>query len=413
MHDIRNSRFWKVICFLTRTDLDVLAECKGFDRITVAWTAIALLLAFILHTVLWSNVALLLVTVPVLAVLTGVLIATLICTLEAAMAASDWSLAGVLRQPGFDWHRAWLVAVRFLVAFLLSYATAFAFELYLHGPELLHQQEVERRTANAPLIEEAKREKARLHGELVQPVERALAQAEADRTALRVLAEQAARDEQSASARANVAALEAHAEYNGLDRLKGPGPRYKDAVLREQQARAEAAGSRQRAVEARQIFSKLDRQVETLRVDLKRASDELAAKSLEIDARIARDDRYELRRDSLLSRKIALNKIYRDREVGDAADEIHLTTQGTLICFELILLMVKILFQPASCYTVRLIAGTRLEAARINEELARELAALRTWRERMHVSVDNGTDANAANRGNGKGAPVVNPPEHR
>ncbi len=168
MHDIRNSRFWKVICFLTRTDLDVLAECKGFDRITVAWTAIALLLAFILHTVLWSNVALLLVTVPVLAVLTGVLIATLICTLEAAMAASDWSLAGVLRQPGFDWHRAWLVAVRFLVAFLLSYATAFAFELYLHGPELLHQQEVERRTANAPLIEEAKREKARLHGELAR-----------------------------------------------------------------------------------------------------------------------------------------------------------------------------------------------------------------------------------------------------
>ncbi|MGH8584395.1 MAG: DUF4407 domain-containing protein [Gammaproteobacteria bacterium] len=413
VHDIRYSRFWKVICFFTRTDLDVLAECYRFDRITVIWTAIALVLAFILHTVLWSNVALILVTVPILAVLTGILIATLICTLEAAMAASDWSLAGVLRQPGFDWHRARLIGGRLLVACILSYATAFAFELYLHGPELLHHQEAERRAANAPLIEEAKREKARLHGELVQPVERALAQAEADRTALRVFAEQAARDEQTASARANVTAIEAQAEYNGLDRLKGPGPRYKDALLREQQARAEADGSRQRAVEARQTFSKLDRQVETLRADLTRASDELAAKSLEIDARTARDDRYELRRDSLLSRKIALNKIYRDPEEGDAAREIHLITQGTLICLELILLMVKILFQPASCYTVRLIARTRLEAARIDEELARELAALRTWRGGLHVTANEDAEANAAYRGNGQGVPVANAPEHR
>ncbi len=395
MHDIRVSRFWKVLCFFTRTDLDVLAECNRFDRITVTWTAIALVLAFILHTVLWSNVASLLVQHPVLSTLAGVLVATLICTLEAAMAASDWSLAGVLRQPGFDWHRARLVGGRLLVACILSYATAFTFDLWLHGPELLHRQEAERRAANAPLIEEAKREKARLHGEVVQPVERALAQAESERAALRVVAEQASRDERDASARANTAALEAQAEYNGLGRPKGPGPRYKDALLREQQARAEAASARQREVEARQALSKINRQIETLRVDLKRASSELEAKSLEIDARIAHDDRYELPRDSLVSRTIGLFKLNRDPEAGDAATHIHRITQVTLICFELILLMVKILFQPATCYTVRLIARTRLEAARINEELARELAVLRTWRRGLHVNANDEAAADA------------------
>ncbi|MGH8631713.1 MAG: hypothetical protein ACREU7_13245 [Burkholderiales bacterium] len=314
------------------------------------------------------------------------------------MAASDWSLAGVLRQPGFDWQRVGLVGGRILVAFILSYSTAFTFELYLHGPELVHRQETERRAANAPLIEEMQREKARLHGELVQPVERALAQAEADRAAVHVVAEQASRDEQAGLTRANRAALEAQAEYNGLDRLKGPGPRYKDALLREQQARAEAAGARQREVEALQAFSRLDRRVETLRVNLKGVSGELEAKWLEIDARVARDDRYQLRRDSLLSRKIALNKIYRDSEEGDAAREIHLTTQVTLICFELILLMVKILFQPASCYTVRIISRTRIEAARINEALARELAALRAaGRGGLHVTAND--DAEAADPG--------------
>lgn len=393
MHDIRDSRFWEVTCFFTRTDLHVLSKSNRFDRNHVIWTAIALLLAFIIHTALWTNVASLLVTNGVLALLAGVTIASLICTLEAAMAASDWSLAGILRQPGFDRSRVALIGGRILVAIILSYATSLTFGLWLHGPELLHRQEAERRATNAPLIEEARREKARLHGELVQPVERALAQAEAERAALRVVAEQSSREERAAWASAETAALEAQAEYNGLDRLKGPGPRYKDAMLREQQARAETASAHQREVQARQASLKLDRQVETLRIDLKRVSGEFEAKSLEIDARIARDDRYELRRDSLLSRLIAIGKIYRDPEAGDAASHLHYVTQITLICFELILLMVKIVFAPASCYQVRIIASTRLEAARINEEFARELAALRAGRGELHVTANHDADA--------------------
>lgn len=396
MHDIRDSRFWEVTCFFTRTDLDVLAESNRFDRNHVIWTAIALLLAFVIHTALWTNVASLLVANGTSALLAGVMIASLICTLEAAMAASDWSLAGVLRQAGFDRSRAALIGGRILVAIILSYATSLAFGLWLHGPELIHRQEAERRAANAPLIEEARREKARLHGELVQPVERALAQAEAERAALRLVAEQSSREERAAGASAERAALEAQAEYNGLDRrLKGPGPRYKDAMLREQQARAETAGAHQREVQARQASLKLDRQVETLRIDLKDVSGRFAAKSLEIDARITSNDRYELRRDSLLSRLIGMGKIYRDPEAGDAAFHLHYVTQITLICFELILLMVKIVFAPASCYQVRIIARTRLEAARINEALARELAALHAGRGGLHVTANHEADADA------------------
>jgi len=312
------------------------------------------------------------------------------------MAASDWSLAGILRQPGFDWSRARFASGRILVAFILSLGTSLPFELWLHGPELLHHQDAERRAANAPLIEEAKREKARLHAELVQPVERALAQVEADHATWRLVAEQAAREERDALARSNTAALEAQAEYNGLDRLQGPGPRYKDAVLREQQARAEAAKTRQREVKAHQQTAKLDGEIGTLRAELKRVSGEMEAKSMEMDARIQRDDRYDQHRDSLLSRLTTLWKLFLDPEVGFVVLYLHILTQLVAICLELILLMVKTVYAPASCYHVRLIARTKLEAARINEELARALAELHGGRRGgLHVTANDNPEPDA------------------
>lgn len=385
MSDIRDSRFWKIVCFFTRTDLDVLGESNRFDRTTVSWTGIALLLAFVLHTTLWTCVAALLIEHPALQLLAGTILATVICTLEISMAASDWSLAGVLRQPGFDPSHCVRIGTRIVAAVFLSYATSLAFAHWLHGPELTAREEAERRAKNAPLVEEAQREKSRLHAETVQPVERALSAKEAERAAALARAEHARRDARTAAAQAESAVIEMQREETGLERAAGRGPRYADASLRERLAQAQAAVAATRELEARQEASRLDRQTAELKSELRRASTELESRSAAIDARIGRDERYVAARDSLLTRQIALQKLYRDEEAGDAARHLHWVVQLTLICLELVLMLVKLIFAPASVYTVRMIARAKLEAARIDRDTGRALAAMRELRPGLRV----------------------------
>lgn len=414
-NDIRDSRFWKCVCFFTRSDLDVLAESNRFDRGTVSWTGIALVLAFVLHTALWSCVAGLLIQSRALQLLAGATIALMICTLEVSMAASDWSLAGILRQPGLDSHHYMRIGIRVFVAVILSYATSLAFAFWLHGPELAARDEAERRAKNAPLVEEARREKARLHAETVQPVERALAAKEAERAAALARAEQARHDARTASALAQNATIEMQREETGLERIAGRGPRYADAALRERLAQAQAASAAAREMEASQEAARLDRQADELKAELRRSSTELESRSAVIDGRIGHDERYVARRDSLLTRQIALEKLYRDPDTGAAARHLHWVVQVTLICLELILLMVKMVFAPTSVYTVRMIARARVEAARIDREAGRMLSELRGPRPGLRVvpRPDAVRESDAGNAGQARANDADSPERRR
>lgn len=376
MAPIQDSTFWRIVCFFTRTDLDVLAESNRFDKLTVIWTFIAVLLAFVLHTVMWATAASMFVAGTLAAIIAGVGIALVICTMEIAMAASDWSLKGVLATGGVNRFEAVKIFARIGIAVLFSFATAWAFSLWLHGPELTHRTEVERKAANAPLVEEARLEKARVHAEIVQPAQRALADKEAARAAARARAEQARAEVSSASTRADSAAVDAGREENGLGRAAGRGPRYADALVREQQARTGAAAALQAMQQDAREADRLDREAAEARADLMRSVQAYEKRTAQIEAHIRRDERYVESRDSLLTRKAALDKLYRDPVVGEGANRLEWVVRLTLICFELVLLLVKVLFAPASVYQVRLIARTRIEAEQIDHDTGQRLAQL-------------------------------------
>ena len=385
MNNMQTNPFWRTVCFITRTDLDLLAQSNRFDKLTVIWTFIAVVLAFVLHTALWFNVATLAVTSLWGALIAGVMFALIICTLEVAMAASDWSLKGVLRAGGLSGMELLMISARVGVALVFSYATAWAFALWLHGPELQHRNELERKATNLPLVEEARREKARVHAELVQTAERALADKEAARAAARARADLARIEARTAGARADTAAVEAGREENGLERAAGRGPRYADALLREQQARAANAAATLAMQQDARDADRLDREATEAKAEFIRTTQDYERRAVQIDGRIQRDERYVKARDSLLTRNAALDKLYRDPEVGEGAQRLNLVVQAALICFELILLLVKVLFAPASVYQVRLIARTRLEAEQADHELGRQLAQLRRAPVQLHV----------------------------
>ncbi len=370
MESISKSRFWKVVCLLARTDVDLLEQCNRFDRHTALWTAVALVLAFCLHSALWGNVMSLLAPSPALAVAGGVFVALLICLLELALVASDWTLAGVLRTPGFDAQHAFKLALRIGVALLFSLATATAFELWLHGPELQARSEAERRAANAPLVEELQRAKARLHAERVQPVQAELAGAQAALAVARVRAEHAGGTQTEAARRADAAVREASREQDGLNRAAGRGPRFNDALLRERQARAEEAASLLREQQALAEAARLERTASALKDELAVAASAYQTGAGLLEQRMRADDRYVAARDSLMSRLIALEHLRADPRDGAAASYLHWITMLTLIAFELVLALVKLVFAPASVYTVRLIARAKEEALQVDEEHA-------------------------------------------
>jgi hypothetical protein len=367
-----------VCCWLTRAWPDLVAESNSFDRMTVVANAIALLTLAVLSVLAWGvffgTFLELRVALPL-----AILVAAIIVQLEAAIAASDWQLAGVLRlrnEPPGLWH--WLkLVIRLLVALVFSGFTAMGVMLALFGETIGAQLQAKRAAHNAPLEREYAARKEELKSRLIVPLESELKAAREARAleAERVRALRARH--QSLLDQASRASIEAGRELDGLGRLAGAGPRYRDALRQREQSAQLAERSAAELEHGSSALRDLDGRLENLNRQLAAGNADLAAAWRALDQAKLRDARWMRERDDALLRVIALFELANHSEYGPVVRRFTWMAALLLVLMELCFLLIKVVFAPASVYTVRVIAKTKEEAAQVAAEHARRREAIR------------------------------------
>jgi hypothetical protein len=102
------------------------------------------------------------------------------------------------------------------------------------------------------------------------------------------------------------------------------------------------------------------------------------------------DPRRIAKRDDPLLRYTALQELKQDAVYGQAVEQFDWLAKIVLVTFELMFLLIKVVFAPSSVYLVRLIAQTKLEAAKVAAELEAELSDINRKRRRPDLHVVSG-----------------------
>lgn len=373
-------------CWITRARSDLVAQSNRFDQMTVGANGLALLTLAVVSVLAWTvffgAFGPLWIALPL-----GLLIASIIVQLEAAIAASDWELAGKLRNemPGPQhWFK---LAFRVIVALLFSIFTAKGVMLALFSDTIGGQLQAKRTAQNEPLEREYAARTEALKARLIQPLESEIKAAgdarayEAERVrGLRV-------QHESLRERASRATIEAGRELDGLGRIAGAGPRYRDATRQHEENMRLAASSAAELERGSSELRKLDTRVEKLQAQLVVRSAELDAGWRSLDQQKLRDPRWRPERDDPLLRVIALDELEQHSEYGAVVQRFTWLSMLLLIAIEMMFLMIKILFAPTSVYTVRLLAETKAEAAQVSAEYARRRDAIRGEHPRAELQI--------------------------
>jgi len=384
----------RAACVITRSDAGLAAQSNGFDKATIHASAVALILAFVVATLAWSAFFASFLSLPA-AITLGTLSGILVFVFDQALGASDWELAGVLATAKAS-SAYWLkVGLRIGVALLLAQATAVGATLALFRDAIDNRLQSNRLESNAPVQEEYARAKADLASRLIEPATTRLKQVDEDR-ARAIRAEEEARAvrlrarQQAASAR-----VEAGREITGgLDGyIRGDGPRHKEALRQEQEADHAEADAAAEFAAAGSTLSRIEHErVEVLK-EMAAAEGRMREQSAALDRSLEADARYVPHRNDPLLRYMALHQIKSDPVTGPPARSFSLLMNLVLVTFELMFLLIKMVFAPASVYTVRLIARTRAEAATVAVEYGRTLDGLRQNPHRPSLRVVGGTEA--------------------
>ncbi len=389
----RKARLFRLSCIITRSDQDLANQSNGFDWATIHATAVVLVSAFVLATVAWyAFFATFMNALPSLAL--GLFCGLLVFMFDQALAASDWELAGVLatsNPPSQYWFK---MAARVAVALLLAQATAVGATMALFHDAIDDRLQQNRVLANVAVQDEYRQAKEELRGRSLDPLTARLKQIDEDRSRALRIDEAARATRAQARDRAASARVEAGRELTGgLDGyIAGAGPRHQEALRQEAEANtAEAAA----ATEFEQAAATLGR-VEQERANLLK---ELAAAELRhreeaaaLDGAMEADARYIPVRNDPLLRYAALAQIKDDPVTGPAARSFSHLMNLVLVTFELMVLLIKVVFAPASVYTVRLIARTRAEAAAVAAEYALTLDKIRDDTKRPGLRIVGGTE---------------------
>jgi hypothetical protein len=115
-------------------------------------------------------------------------------------------------------------------------------------------------------------------------------------------------------------------------------------------------------------------------IELQKAEKELEKEKLH-------DPRWVAKYDDPLLRYIALQELKQDPVYGQAVQQFDWLAKIVLIAFELMFLLIKIVFAPSSVYLVRLIAQTKREAAIVLTELEAELSNINSKRRQPDLRV--------------------------
>ncbi|MDQ3958994.1 MAG: DUF4407 domain-containing protein [Pseudomonadota bacterium] len=381
-----NNTFLLFSCYITRSDPQLCARSNQFDQITIAANAIALLTLCLVSTLAWTVFfASFLTTWKALPL--GLLCALIIAQVEAAIAASDWELAGVLRHKPPSVASCFRITIRLLIAWVLAQATAVGVTLNLYAGAIQNRLQNQRTAQNVEVEKEYATRRDELRSRFIGSLDKELEAAQK----ARLLSEEALRRLQvqrnAAQDRSAAAYIEAGRELNGLNRPKGPGERYNDANRQRDVAERLQASTTEEINQESASLIQLNSRIEKLNEQKKGQGIALQTAEEELEEEKRQDPRWVPKHDDPLLRYIALQELKQDAVYGQAVEQFDLLAKIVLVTFELMFLLTKVVFAPSSVYLVRLIAQTKLEAARVAAELESELSEINRNRRQPDLRV--------------------------
>ncbi|MBU1664738.1 MAG: DUF4407 domain-containing protein, partial [Gammaproteobacteria bacterium] len=354
-----------IACWITRSDSELARLSNKFDQLTIIAHAELLVLLFVLALLVWTAFAAsflpLWAAIPI-----GLLIGALIYSIDRAISASDWELAGVLRNEPHG-QAYWIKTVaRILIASLLAQATAVGATLWMFSGAISNRLHDNRAASNAPVEAEYTRQKAELKARLLDPIQQEITARQGEREVLHTRIESAQRQLSEARALASEARIESGREQEGglPGYVRGKGPRWQEAKRQENEAyRLTEATALENAQGQARIVG-LGQEISLLTKTLEERNAAFRAQARELDLEKLRDPRWLSLKDDPLLRWNALDEIENDPKSGPVARKFGLLMTTVLLTLELSFLFVKVACAPASVYTVRLITRTKHEAAR-------------------------------------------------
>ncbi len=388
-----------IACIITRADHDLARESNKLDQWAIIWHAAALLTVTLIALICWT--AFFSSFLPMwAALLLGLVVGAVIFQLDQAMGASDWELAGVLCEEGRGKSFYGRMALRVGVSLLLAQATAMGVCLWLFSGAIDNRLQAQRTARNVEVEKIYEGLQGELKGRIITPVEQELKAAQDTRSQLRrsIATAQSAIDEVQETAK--TARIEAGREADGLNRRRGMGPRFREAKRQEEEAHRTAKRTQERMRADTARLSEVDTQIAELTRLLETRTKEYQAQVRLLEEKKLRDPRWMPERNDPLLRVMALWDIEADETYGRAVRYFSYGAQLVLVTLEMTFLLIKIVFAPASVYTVRLIARTRAEAASVSANYARNVDQIRRNRPRGNLRIVGGhanPDAEAHN----------------
>jgi hypothetical protein len=399
----------RLCCVITRADPDIASQSSKFDQRTIVTNAVALISGFVLAALLWGAcLASLLSTWA--AVSLGMLIALFIFLIDQSICAGDWELRGVLRErASFSIHylgrlirRGTVLALRITLAGVLSLTTGMYATLWWFGAAIDNHLQAERSVQNARLEQEYAGLKADLASRLLSRAETELKATNEERASVQRRTQEALSARDKAAKRASAARIEMEREEQGLERAKGRGARFHDAQSQEQEANHLLSIAQDNLGADQARFRELEARFVQLNLTLEARNKDFQTQSLALDEKLKHDPRFIPERNDFLMRHQALEKIKTDPAYGRTATYISWLTTLTLVTLEMAFFLITQVAAPASVYTLRLIARTRLEAQQVDAEFVRNTRNL----DGLQCDVPAATQTDTV-------AGVQDPPGHR
>lgn len=384
---------YRLSCVLTRSDQALARRSNDSDRATTHALAVTLVFAFVLASVAWYTFFSTYLT-RLQAIALGGFCGALVFLFDQAMVASDWTLSGVLSsgRPPLDY---WIkLTARVAVALVLAQATAVGVTMAAFEKAIGARLQQNRVATNAPVLAEYKKAQADFAARTLDPLTSRLRQIDQDRTRAIAADDEARAMRSKARQQAANARIEAGREMTGglEGYIAGEGPRYQEARRQEEEASlAEAAmGTESEAASA--ALSRVEAERRDLLRELTEAEARTRERAAELDRAMEADPRYVPARTDPLLQSMALAEIMQDPVTGPATRDSARLWNLLLVTFELMPLLIKVVFSPASVYTVRLITRTRAEAASVATEYGRQLDEIRKGNPRRNLKVVGGTE---------------------
>ena len=389
------SRIESYACMITQSDPNLMRESNMKDRMSMVGHATMLVLVTILAvlawTAYWASFLPIWSAIPL-----GLLVGAFVFCFDQAIGASDWELAGVLRNSPYEMKWWGKLLLRIGVAYLLAQATSVGASMWLFRASIDNLLREERVQKLAPLEADYAQAKADLKNRFISPLESEMAATQSERETLNASLKASIATRNAAQQRASAARIEADREDKGglNNYIKGKGPLYEEAKRQEGEAARilDAADFDEKLAHAR--IDTLSLRIDKLRVGLGAASKSFDEQAAKLDTTKTLDARWQSDESDPMMRYEALEKMKNSSERGKAASEITLLMTMTLMTFELMFLLVKVIFNHASVYTVRLISSTKQEAAEVSAEYHRKAEHIKRNRPHGNLHVVGGQPPN-------------------